>query len=81
MIVIRTENLTKIYSDGEVSVVALRDVNIEIQRSEFVVIAGPSGSGKTTLLNLVGALDKLTYGKVYLEGKDISQMGRMNSLI
>ncbi len=72
MALIKTENLTKIYSDGKVQVEALKDVNLEIEAGEFIVVAGPSGSGKTTLLNLIGGLDKPTYGKVYLEGIDIS---------
>ncbi len=74
MTIIKTENLTKIYSDGKVEVVALRDVNLEIMQGEFIVVAGPSGSGKTTLLNQIGGLDKPTEGRVYLEGKDITQM-------
>lgn len=76
MTIIKTENLTKIYSDGKVEVVALRNINLEILQGEFVVVAGPSGSGKTTLLNQIGGLDKPTEGKVYLEGKDITEMKR-----
>jgi len=76
MTIIKTENLTKIYSDGKVEVVALKNVSLEILSGEFIVIAGPSGSGKTTLLNLIGGLDKPTKGKVYLEGKDITVMKR-----
>lgn len=76
MTTIKTENLTKIYTDGKVSVTALKNISIEIQPAEFVVIAGPSGSGKTTLLNLIGGLDKPTTGKVYIDGKDITQMKR-----
>lgn len=76
MTLIKTENLTKIYSDGKVQVEALKSVNLEIEAGEFVVVAGPSGSGKTTLLNLIGGLDKPTDGKVYLEGVDISLLKR-----
>ncbi len=74
--IIRTESLTKIYQDNGVPVTALNEVSLSIAAGEFAVIAGPSGSGKTTLLNLVGALDKPTSGKVFLEGADLSRMSR-----
>ncbi|RMI03566.1 MAG: ABC transporter ATP-binding protein [Calditrichaeota bacterium] len=76
MEIIRTENLEKIYQDNGVPVQALKGVNLTIRKGEYTVIAGPSGSGKTTLLNLIGALDKPTRGKVYLEGQDISELSR-----
>ncbi len=62
MPIIRTENLTRTYKQGDIEVKALADVDLEIKRGDFAVIAGPSGSGKTTLLNLLGALDKPTSG-------------------
>ncbi|MHA1227145.1 MAG: ABC transporter ATP-binding protein [Candidatus Hodarchaeales archaeon] len=58
---------------GEVKVEALRGINMEIERGEFVSIMGPSGCGKTTLLNIIGSLDAPTSGKVILEGQEISR--------
>ncbi len=72
MEIIRTEKLEKVYQDNSVPVHALKGIDLSISTGEFTVIAGPSGSGKTTLLNLIGALDKPTAGKVYLEGEDLS---------
>ncbi len=72
--IIKLENVWKIYEMGAVKVNALRGVNLEIKRGEFVAIMGPSGSGKSTAVNMVGSLDIPTKGKVYLEGHDISKM-------
>lgn len=76
MEVIRLEHIEKTYSDNGVPVHALRGIDLRISQGEFVVIAGPSGSGKTTLLNVMGALDRPTEGKVFLEGEDISERSR-----
>ena len=65
------ENLTKVYGEGPLAVHALRGVNLKIKRGDFVAVMGPSGSGKSTLLNLLGALDRPTSGKVYIDGVDI----------
>ncbi|MHA1416935.1 MAG: ABC transporter ATP-binding protein [Candidatus Heimdallarchaeaceae archaeon] len=74
-IILKTENLGKIYAEGTpMEVHALRGVNLEIKRGEMVAIMGPSGCGKTTLLNLIGGIDKPTYGKIIIEGKDISTL-------
>ncbi|MCO6431339.1 MAG: ABC transporter ATP-binding protein [Deltaproteobacteria bacterium] len=70
-VVIRTEKVTRILS-GEVPVTLVRDVDVEIKRSEFVVISGPSGSGKSSLLYLLGLLDTPTSGKIWLMGQDTS---------
>jgi len=72
--VIRTENLTKNYRLGESIIHALRGVNLRINAGEFMSIMGPSGSGKTTLLNLLGALDRPTSGKVFLDDVDLTQV-------
>lgn len=74
MSIIRTEKLTKIYKQGAVEVVALDEVDLQITEGDFAVVAGPSGSGKTTLLNLLGALDKPTSGRVWLDGEEISAL-------
>ncbi len=73
-IVVRTTNLRKEYRLGKVIVPALQSVNLELRKGEFVSVLGPSGSGKTTLLNLIGALDKPTSGKVYINGEDLTAM-------
>lgn len=71
---IRTENLTKNYRMGQSVIHALRSVDLVINKGEFMSIVGPSGSGKTTLLNLIGALDRPTSGKVFLDGVDITRV-------
>lgn len=71
---IRTENLTKNYRLGQSVVHALRNVNLVMNKGEFMSIVGPSGSGKTTLLNLLGALDRPTSGKVFLDRVDLTQV-------
>lgn len=80
--VVVTDNLEKVYGVGELSVHALRGVDIELRRGEFVVVMGPSGSGKTTLLNLIGALDRPSGGRVVIEGRDLADMreGEMTEL-
>ena len=70
-IALRIENLSKIYDSAAGRVVALRKINISIKKGEFVSITGPSGSGKSTLLNMIGALDRPTTGKVFVDGIDI----------
>jgi putative ABC transport system ATP-binding protein len=74
-LVLKTENLVKVYNSNSVKVNALKGVNIDVKRGEFVSIVGPSGSGKSTLLNLLGALDRPTKGKVYIDGIDIYSYG------
>jgi putative ABC transport system ATP-binding protein len=73
-VILRCQNLKKVYKMGEVYVNALRGVDLTIKKGEFIAIMGPSGSGKTTLLNLLGGLDRPTEGFVEIAGKDISEM-------
>ena len=71
MSILQTENLTKIYGDGENAVHALRGINLTVEKGEFTAIVGTSGSGKATLLHMLGGLDRPTTGKVMVDGKDI----------
>ncbi len=76
MSIIKTEKLEKTYSDNGVPVHALRGIDIEIKKGEYLVIAGPSGSGKTTLLNVLGALDKPSVGSVFFEDKNLADLSK-----
>lgn len=71
--IIRTENLSKIFQDGDVKTQGAVDINISIDEGEFVAIMGPSGSGKSTLLHVLGLLLSQTEGKYFLFGKDIGE--------
>src|SRR5512139_798673 len=71
---IQTEGLKKTYRDNDVEVPALRGIDLTIHAGEFTAIVGPSGSGKTTLLNIISGLDKPTEGKVWLDGRPVSDM-------
>jgi putative ABC transport system ATP-binding protein len=72
--VVETADLKKTYILGKVPVNALRGVNLKVEKGDFVAILGPSGSGKSTLLNMIGALDKPTEGKVFIDGVDVSTL-------
>jgi putative ABC transport system ATP-binding protein len=74
--VIRIDRVSKIYQTGDILVHALRGLSLTIHRGEFVAIMGPSGSGKSTLMNIIGCLDRPTKGKYFLEGVDVSTMGK-----
>lgn len=68
------ENVGKIYRTGDVEVEALKEVNFEIEKGEICVVVGQSGAGKTTLLNILGGMDTLTSGRVFLGDRDISSL-------
>ena len=74
MVVIKTENLSKIYGKDGNKVIALDNVNIEVEKGEFVAIVGASGSGKSTLLHQVGGVDRPTGGKVIIDNEDIYKL-------
>ena len=66
------KNVKKTYKVGDVSIEALRDVSFEVQQGEICIIVGASGAGKTTLLNILGGMDALSSGEVWLDGKNIA---------
>ena len=72
--IIKLDNVWKIYQMGEVKVEALRGLNLDIKKGEFVAIMGPSGSGKSTAVNMIGCLDVPTKGHIYLDQHDISKL-------
>lgn len=71
MDILKIENLTKKYSQGENEIVALDNVSFSVEKGEFLAIIGPSGSGKSTLLHILGGVDRPTAGKVFMDGQDV----------
>jgi putative ABC transport system ATP-binding protein len=74
--VISVRNLVKTYVVGEVEVRALRGVNLDVERGEFLAVTGPSGSGKSTFMHIAGCLDRPTSGQYFLDGEDVSRMSK-----
>src|SRR5512137_1687938 len=74
--IIEIRNLRKDYHVGEVTVHALRGIDLQIKGGEFVAIMGVSGSGKSTMLNILGCLDQPTNGEYFLDGADVKTMNR-----
>lgn len=70
---VKFEEVKKIYQMGEVTIEALSNASFEIEKGEICVIVGPSGAGKTTLLNILGGMDSLSEGHVWLDGEEISK--------
>ena len=73
-LIVEAVGLKKTYMLGKIPVEALRGVNLKVESGDFLAILGPSGSGKSTILNLIGALDKPTSGKLFIDGVDISTL-------
>jgi putative ABC transport system ATP-binding protein len=76
MPVIELRDVWKIYDQGEMRVVALRDANLQVDTGEFVALTGPSGSGKSTLMNLLGCLDRPSSGSYRLAGEEVAELTR-----
>ena len=76
MAFVEFQNVGKTYHMGEVEIKALHDASFQVEKGELVVIVGPSGAGKTTLLNILGGMDTLSEGKVFLDGQEISKLNR-----
>ncbi len=74
MEIIRLEDVSKIYGEGENKLAALDHVNLSVQKGESVAVVGASGSGKSTLLHIIGGVDAATEGKVFIEDKDITKL-------
>src|SRR5205085_751712 len=75
-IVIGTKDLIKTFVVGEHQVKALRGINLEVPRGEFLTVTGASGSGKSTFMHIIGCLDRPTSGHYYLDGQDVSTMSK-----
>lgn len=75
-LVIEITKLTKTYGEGDIAVHALKELDLQVERGEFVAIMGPSGSGKSTLMNIIGCLDRATSGLYILDGEEVSRLNR-----
>ncbi len=74
MAIVSMQKVVRNYYLGKTVVNALRGIDLQVEKGEFICIAGPSGSGKTTLLNLIGCLDRPSSGKVFLDGDDVERL-------
>ena len=81
MEILKCEGIRKVYGIGDNQVVALDNIDLSIEKGEFVAIVGASGSGKSTLLHIIGSVDKATEGKIFLDGTDVSSLNQSQAAI
>ncbi len=81
MEILKCEGVKKIYGSGGSQVTALSEINLSVEKGEFVAIVGASGSGKSTLLHILGTVDKPSSGKVFIDGVDISTFSRTQAAV
>lgn len=81
MVILKVENVTKIYGKGNTAVKALDKVSLSVEKGEFIAVVGPSGSGKSTLLHIIGGVDNPTSGKVYINNTDVFSLNENNLAI
>jgi putative ABC transport system ATP-binding protein len=74
--IVKCKKVTKVYQQGKIKVEALRGIDLDIQRGEFVSLAGASGSGKTTLLNMIGGLDRVSSGTIEVDGIQLADLSK-----
>ena len=74
--IVNCQSVSKTYGEGPLEVHAVRNLNLNVSKGEFLSLSGPSGSGKTTLLNLIGGLDRVTSGEIIVDGQHIETMAK-----
>lgn len=75
-LIVNCQSVSKTYGEGTLEVHAVRDLNLSVNKGEFLSLSGPSGSGKTTLLNLIGGLDQVSNGEIVVDGQHIEHMAK-----
>lgn len=81
MNILTCEGVSKVYGSGDNQVAALTDIDLTVERGEFVAITGASGSGKSTLLHILGSVDKPTGGRVIIDGTDLSELSQTQAAV